>query len=90
MEEQLVPQGRGPRRSRAAFDRELTLVEGAVTLVASGAAPSVTLSGLSGGPRLARLALDLGSRAGVVVHAWRHPAATDPTDQRLDLTVEHG
>lgn len=73
------------------FDRELTLVEGALTLVASGAAPSVTLVGLGGGQRLLRLAMELGDRAGVAVRAWRHGARDNTHDDRFDLLVEsHG
>jgi hypothetical protein len=78
-----------PRRE--VFDRELTLVEGALTLVASGAAPSVTLVGLGGGQRLLRLAMELGDRAGVAVRAWRHGARDSTNDDRFDLLVEpHG
>lgn len=76
---------------REAFDRELTLIEGALTLVASGAAPSVTLVGLGGGQRLLRLAMELGERAGVAVRAWRHGTPERPGDGRFDLLVEsHG
>jgi hypothetical protein len=76
---------------REVFDRELTLVEGALTLVASGAAPSVTLVGLGGGQRLLHLAVELGDRAGVAVRAWRHGASDRENDTRFDLLVEsHG
>jgi hypothetical protein len=66
----------------AAFERELPLVEGAVTLVASGTTPRVTLVGLSGGLGLARLATALGRRAGVVVLARDHGPGS------FDLIVE--
>jgi hypothetical protein len=76
---------------REVLDRELTLVEDALTLVASGAAPSVTLVGLGGGQRLLRLAVELGDRAGVAVRAWRHVAPDKANDGRFDLLVEsHG
>jgi hypothetical protein len=74
-----------------AFDHELTLVEGALALVGSGAAPSVTLVGLSGGSELARLAVELGQRAGLSVKARHHGAIDEPDDPRFDLLVEqHG
>jgi hypothetical protein len=76
-----------PRDRRAAFDRELPLVEGALTLVASGAAPRVSLVGLDGGLKLARLAKALGRRAGVHVLARSHHSEI-AGDQRFDLIVE--
>lgn len=88
MEETRATAGITAAGSTEAFDRELSLVEGALALVASGSAPRVTLVGLNGGRRLARLAIELGARAGVAVRAWRHGAAGDPADQRFDLVVE--
>lgn len=71
-----------------AFARELPLVEGAITLVASGAAPRVALVGLNGGLPLARLAKGLGRRAGLIVLARRHGDPGRPDDRRVDLIVE--
>jgi hypothetical protein len=73
---------------RDVFDRELTLIEGALTLVGSRAAPSVTLVGLGGGQRLLRLATELAEHAGLAVRAWRHGAADREGDNRFDLLVE--
>ena len=81
-------QSAATRPASECFDRELTLVEGALTLVASGGAPSVTLVGLNGGQGLLRLAVDLGARMGVAVKAWRHGAADRPEDPRFDLLFE--
>jgi hypothetical protein len=75
------------RRSEA-FDRELTLVEGALTLVGSGVAPNVTLVGLGGGHGLLRLAMELGDRAGLAVRAWRHTSPDRYGDERFDMLVE--
>lgn len=73
-----------------AYDHELTLVEGAFALVGSGAAPSVTLVGLTGGAQLAALAIELGRRAGLSVQAWQRPSRR-PGDRRIDLLVlPHG
>lgn len=72
----------------AAFDRELPLVETALTLVGSGTAPRITLVGLNGGLRLARLARDLGARAGLQVTARSHGESQLTGDPRFDLIVE--
>jgi hypothetical protein len=70
----------------ARFSHELSLVGGAVRLVAGGGAPRVTVIGLRGGALLVTLALAMGAAAGVLVRArwW-------PTGEAVDIVVEpHG
>ena len=72
--------GQGRRRDD---EHELTLVNGAIDLIASGRASRVTLIGLRTSARLLPRAMALGHEAGMTVRADWHDA-----DDGCDLTVE--
>jgi hypothetical protein len=54
------------------LDQELTMVEGAITMVAYGGAPSVTVGGLRFGEEVLRALTALARREGVLLEPmWR-------------------